>query len=470
MIRSKRIIFTLLFFVSVTVLKQAFAEEPSVKAEAAAQDAVQTLTLDQCIASALEKNPGLQIEREKIIELQNDYRIAAANLYPKVSISAYYQRLDSDRLGTLPAMAYDEETLAQAKVKQVLFDGGRTWFNRRAAARGQEAQTESAEGSRLDTIFIVSQAFYRVLESQELLGVSENSRHQREEFSKLTESFRRAGRATKLETLKAEAQLLDAERSLSQAREARRLSELILKKIIGMDLQTKIRVSDGLPEQLPEPGDEETLLREALANNPDIKKISLQKEQSEASLNAAYGGYLPEISLQGTYGYRDRDTASWTSEWTAGVFLEWSLFEGGLTRAQAGKARSKVNQMAWNERSVRDQVQVDLREALGNLRTALAAVRSSRRLVEAQDESYNAAMMFYQRGKSTYLEVLSAQVDLTMAKASYVRAVGDYQNASAKLDRVIGKTNDRGTETRESGEAEMRGNRETGKFVQGGQS
>ena len=31
------------------------------------------LTLDQCIELAFENNPGLQIEQEKIIELENDY-------------------------------------------------------------------------------------------------------------------------------------------------------------------------------------------------------------------------------------------------------------------------------------------------------------------------------------------------------------------------------------------------------------
>jgi outer membrane protein TolC len=70
--------------------------------------------------------------------------------------------------------------------------------------------------------------------------------------------------------------------------------------------------------------------------------------------------------------------------------------------------------------------------------------------------------MFYQRGKSTYLEVLSAQVDLTQAKASYVRAIGDYQNANAKLDRVVGAV--------KSLETEKRGNGETETVNQGGQS
>src|SRR3990172_6554859 len=105
----KRIlIITLLFFVSVTALKHAFAEEPAAEVTAGERvggdAAVRTLMLDQCIASALENNPGLKIELEKITELENDYRIAASGLFPRVSISAYYQRLDSDRLGTLPTM------------------------------------------------------------------------------------------------------------------------------------------------------------------------------------------------------------------------------------------------------------------------------------------------------------------------------------------------------------------------------
>ncbi len=85
-------------------------------------------------------------------------------------------------------------------------------------------------------------------------------------------------------------------------------------------------------------------------------------------------------------------------------------------------------------------MQVDFRQALADLRTALASINSSKRLVEAQDEAYRAALEFYKRGKSTYIEVLTAETDLTQAKASYVHAVGDYQAASARLNRVVGKS------------------------------
>lgn len=397
------------------------------------------LTLGQCIALAFEKNPGLQIEQEKIIELENDYRIASAGLYPKLTANAYYSRVNRDRVGIQPIMQYTEESLGQVKLKQLLYDGGKTRYNGRAALKAADAQRDSAEATRLDTVYAVSQAYYRVLEARELLRVGENSRSQREAFYKLTDSYQKAGKATRIESLKAEAQLLDAERSLIQAREALRISELILKKTIGVGVEAQISIADGLPDAFAEPEKEEILLAQMLENNPDLKKSARFKEQAGLSIDSATGSYLPEISLQGTYGYRERDVGGSGDEWMAGVFLEWSLFEGGITRAQVSKARARYREVEWNDKSVRDQVQVDLNQTLGDMRTALASIRSSKGLVEAQDEAYKATMEFYKRGKATYIEVLSAETDLTQAKAAYVRAVGDYQSASARLDRVIGK-------------------------------
>jgi len=397
------------------------------------------LTLEQCLALAFEKNPGLQIEQEKISELENDYRIASAGLYPKVTANGYYSRVNRDRVGIQPTMQYTEESLGQVKLKQLLYDGGKTRYSGRAASKAADAQRDSAEATRLDTVFVVSQAYYRVLEARELLTVGENSRSQRAAFFKLTDSYLKAGKATRIESLKAEAQLLDAERSLIQAREALRISELILKKTIGAGVDAQINIADGLPETFNEPGSDAVLLAQMLDNNPDLKKSTQFKEQARLSIDSATGSYLPEISLQGTYGYRERDVGGSGEEWMAGVFLEWSLFEGGITRAQVAKARARYREAEWNDRAIRDQVRVDLSQALGDMRTALASIRSSKRLVEAQDETYRATVEFYKRGKATYIEVLSAETDLTQAKAAYVRSVGDYQAASARLDRVTGK-------------------------------
>jgi outer membrane protein len=403
---------------------------------------MQILTLEQCIELAFKNNPGLQIEQEKITELENDYTIAASGLYPKLSVSGYYTKVNPDRVGIQPLMRYSEESLGQVKLKQLLYDGGKTRYSGRAASKAADAQRDTAEAARLDSVYAVSQAYYRVLEARELLRVGENSRAQREAFFTLTDSYQKAGKATRIESLKAGAQLLDAERILVQAREALRISELILKKTIGVGVDAKINIADGLPETFAEPETDEVLLAQMFENNPDLKKSIQFKEQARLSIDSASGSYLPEISLQGSYGYRKRDTGLPPlsgDEWMAGVFLEWSLFEGGITRAQVAKARARYRETEWNDKAIRDQVQVDLHQAAGDIRTALASILSSKRLVNAQGEAYSAVVEFYKRGKATYIEVLTAETDLTQAKAAYVLAIGDYQAASARLDRVTGK-------------------------------
>ncbi len=446
MVRSVILAVAVVFLLTAAQDRYAYsAESPKGPEQAAVQIALadtKILTLDQCIELAFKNNPGLQIEQEKITELENDYTIASAGLYPKVTASGYYSKVNRDRVGIQPIMQYTEESFGQVKLKQLLYDGGKTRYIGRAASKAADAQRDSAEATRLDTVYVVSQAYYRVLEARELLRVGENSRSQREAFFKLTDSYYKAGKATRIEALKAEAQLLDAERSLIQAREALRISELILKKTIGIGVDAQITVADGLPETFTEPETDDFLLAQMLENNPDIKKSSQVKEQARLSIDSATGSYLPEISLQGSYGYRQRDTGQLPlsgDEWMAGVFLDWSLFEGGTTRAQVAKARARYREVEWNDKAVRDQVRVDLSQALGDIRTALASIRSSKRLVEAQDESYKATVEFYKRGKATYIEVLSAETDLTQAKAAFVRSVGDYQSASARLDRVTGR-------------------------------
>lgn len=451
MVRSR--LFTMVLTLSFSLLSYVFAGELPVDSIPGHEKGVsgnegthksenagtRVLTLEQCIEFALQNNPGLQIERERIIELESEYRVAASGLFPKLTANASYTRVDPDRVGVQPEMSYREEALGQLTLKQLLFDGGKTLSSSAAAAKAADVQRESVDAARLDTIYAVSQAYYRVLETRELLRVGENSRLQREAFFKLTDTYMKAGKATRLEALKAEAQLLDAERSLVQAREALRISELILKKTIGIGVRAEISIADGLPDSFAEPGNEEALLSTLFENNADLKKSAQYKEQVRLSIDSASGGYLPAISLQGTYGYRDRDYRGSGDEWWAGVYLEWSLFEGGSTRAQVGKARAKYREAGWSERAVRDQVMVDFRQAMADIRTALAFIRSSQRLVEAQDEAYKAAIEFYKRGRSTYIEVLTAETDLTQAKAAYVRAVGEYQSASARLDRVVGK-------------------------------
>ena len=59
--------------------------------------------------------------------------------------------------------------------------------------------------------------------------------------------------------------------------------------------------------------------------------------------------------------------------------------------------------------------------------------------LEQAQEGLRLAQLRYANGLSRQIEVLDAQVALTTARANYLQAVFDYQAASARLDRAMGK-------------------------------
>ncbi|MDA8092219.1 MAG: TolC family protein, partial [Nitrospiraceae bacterium] len=110
----------------------------------------QSLSLDDCLALARQYNPVLGGATEKIRELTADYRAAKSQFLPQLSFLSYYERLEPNRLpagGTTapPSMDFNkEETFAGVAGKQLLFNGGQTYYSTKSAKIGAEAQRQGA--------------------------------------------------------------------------------------------------------------------------------------------------------------------------------------------------------------------------------------------------------------------------------------------------------------------------------------
>src|SRR4030067_2652303 len=108
---------------------------------------VRVLTLKEGLDLALKNNPTISFNLEKVNELVQDYNIARSNLFPAVSLSAYADWVDPNRLspggGATTTKLFSQENLALAKAKQIMFDGFKTYYNIKGAKIGKKAQEEA---------------------------------------------------------------------------------------------------------------------------------------------------------------------------------------------------------------------------------------------------------------------------------------------------------------------------------------
>jgi len=404
---------------------------------------VRILTLKECLDFALKNNPTISLNREKIQELVQDYNIARSGLFPAISLTAYANWLDSGRLspggGATTAVLFGQENLALGKVKQTLFDGFKTYYDMKGAKKGAEAQLEALKGTRQEILSQVYQAYYRLLEAKETLGVAQESKKQREGFRNMADALLQAGKVTKLDFLRSDAQVIDADQTIVQSQNNIVLAKKILKKVMGLQDEQEIDIPEETPRISPEPLDELTLWDKVKERNPDLRKVSLDIERAKANIQSARSGYFPEISFQAGYGYRNRDVGGTADEYTYGFFLEYPIFSGGITKAKVEKAQSVYFQVQDSGRALLDQLRVDLNTAIVLIKDALKGMESAKSSIQVNQEGYDATMAMYQAGKVTSLDVLTAQVSLINSKASYVRYLADHQTALAQLRKITGE-------------------------------
>ena len=406
----------------------------------------QSLSLDDCLALARQYNPALGGAAEKIRELTADYRAAKSQFLPQLSLLSYYERLEPNRLppgGSTapPTMDFNkDEAFAGISGKQLLFNGGQTYYSTKSAKIGAEAQMQEALSTGDEVAFDVTQAFYRLLEAKENLKVAQDALKQRQEFLNLTEAFFKAGKVTKLDFFRARSLVSDATQAEIEAGNALLLAREILARTVGLKEQTKVDIRGQLPEEFsPAPG-VDLLWGKALENNPEIKQLNLQIKQNEALVNAAKSGYFPEVSLQGDIGTRHQDTGGTKGEWLAGIFIEFPFFQGGLTKAQVAAADSRYLQSLDAKRDRLNSLKIDLTTGWQDMENSRNGVTDTRQTVATNEEAYASAEALYRNGKAIGLDVLQAEVDLTASRFNLIRYKAEYEIARARIRQIVGSS------------------------------
>ena len=407
------------------------------------KDKVKILTLKECLDFALKYNPTISLNRERIQEMIQDYNIARSGLFPTLSLRAYANWVDPGRLspggGATTTTLFGQENLGLLTARQNIFDGLKTYYGMKGAKIGEESQREALRGTKEEVLSQVYQAYYRLLEAKETLGVAQESKKQREGFRDMAEALLKAGKVTKLDFLRSDSQVIDAEQTIVQARNNIILAKKILKKTMGLRDEEEIDIPEETPKISPGPLDELALWEEVKEKNSDLRKINLDIERAKANISFAKADYFPVISFQASYGYRNRDVGGTADEYSYGIFLDYAIFSGGLTRASVAKAKSVSFQLEDSKKVLLDQLRVDLNTTLSQIHDALKGMESAKSAIAVNQEAYDATMAMYQAGKVTSLDVLTSQISLINSKASYVNYYANYQTALAQLRKIIGE-------------------------------
>lgn len=409
---------------------------------AAGQDAVrpgETLSLDRCVALALEHLPALQAARATAVTDRNIVREAEAAYYPQITWNSSLGRSLVGPRSSLgiqtPAVTFNSYSTG-VNLVQNIFDFGRTPAQVRIQKMTYRASESDVETAAQTAVFNVKQTYYGVLQAQRNQGVAEEAVKQFQAHLDQAQGRYDVGLAPKYDVTKASVDLGNARVGLIKARNAVQVAKAALNNAMGVTGTLDYGIDDTLTFEPAAITLDEALGR-AYESRPDLVAVVARRKAAEASVSLARAGFFPSLGGTAAYDYSG-NRFPLARGWSLGLSLSVPLFNGFLTPVQVAAARSNLNVLRADEEGQRQAIRLAVEQAYLNLKQAEEVVPVAELNVTAAQENLDIAAGSYKEGVGDPIQVADAEVALISAKLAYIQALVDCKINRASLELAMG--------------------------------
>jgi outer membrane protein TolC len=409
------------------------------------------VTLDQAIALARANEPSFAAAAANARVAAIDHSIATAALLPSVSYhnQVLYTQANGAHngggpLGNQPAPRFIannavREYASQGSINETLGLQQATAVSRAAAASAvASAELEIARRGLVDT---VTGLFYQALAADHKVSVARRAADEAASFTTLTQQRETAREAAHADVVKAQLQQQQRDRDLAEALLEEQKGHLDLGVILFPDPRTAYTLVPGPVVPLPARADVDAA---AMRLNPELRQAIASLRVSNLDVTAARAAYLPDLSLNFTYGI---DAVEFATNGRDGVknlgysasatldipVWDWLSTQHRVRQSEIMRDAARTALTATQRRLI-----AQLDEVYAEAGTSRDQLQSLEQSVQTAGESLRLTRLRYTAGEATVLEVVDAQNSLTTAEIAREDGIVRYQLALTNLQLLTG--------------------------------
>ena len=405
------------------------------------------LTLDQALEIALSESNTIKIADMTVTKSGYAQKGSYASLYPNVSVNGSYQRTLLKQvmvmdMGGQPMeikVGRDNNISASASAALPLVNAP-LWESLKLSAMDVELAVEQARSSKVSLIAQVKQAFYGVLLAKESLEVmTQVYENAQKNYEKTLQRFN-VGKASEVEKLRAQVNVMNAEPNVSSVQNAVLLANWQLKAVMGLDLATEVEALGDLDDytnQLLTP----YVSEDDLSSNSSLLQLDIQDRMLESNLRMLKKQYLPTLSASINYNYSAMgdDELRWFPSSNAALTMSVPVFDGFQKRYNIQQSKITRDMLAMQREDAERNIRIAIRNYNDKIALCVKNYTAANATVEIAQKSYEISQKMYEVGKTTLVELNDAQLALQQAQLTQAQAIYDFMAAKAALNELIGK-------------------------------
>lgn len=400
------------------------------------------LTLEDCLQLAFQNSRMLQVADLGAEAATEQVAEARAQLWPSVGLSGLYTRIGKITSFTIPMggvsrtfqFGTPNRVNLDLKLQLPLFTWGRINSTIEMSQVGRSLAEVQRRQKKVELTDQVLRAFYAVLLNEEVVRLRQESIVRAERHLQTAQERFQAGVVPRLELLRAEVELKNAQSAWSEAQRNLDKSKIFLAKLIGRD-DRQVAVS-GVFKFDPIRLNEEEVIAKATSARSDIQAIRLQQQMSQSQIALAKSGNKPNLFLFSGYnvvnGFDPLNPDKFVDNYNIGVQLAMPLFDGFATSHKVQQAELQQHQIRLQEQEMKDLVRLQVRQAIVTLQQAEDKIKTQEENIVLAKEALQVAERQYQDGLVSSIEVLDAQH--TLSQSELLRTQAIFNHVMTKLD------------------------------------
>jgi len=433
----------------------------SLGAAAAQQEETSSLTLQQAVNIALEKNPLRKAAIADTKVASAGVRAARSFLMPHLSFS------ESATRGNDPVYVFGSRlrqqrfTTADFSLNHLnsplpfgnfatrfggtwnLFDSFASWHGINQAKQMNEAVGHQLDRTDQEIVFRVVTSYYDVLLAAKQLEVAEQSAKTAQSIMERSQARFDSGMTVESDLLTAKVRMAARQQEVIRARNTVEVARAQLNTAMGMPLDSAYQLAGGLADRTLPIAAVQDLEKQALTNRPDLKRIASEVAAQRQSVSIAKSSFGPRVNA---FAGWEMDNPTFVAggggnNWLGGIEVQFDIFQGGAKRAELSRQRALEEKVVAMKQAASDAVRLEVRRAYYETDANRQQIEVARAAIAQAEESLRINQDRYDSGLTTITDLLGAEDAARRSQTDYWEAVYHFQTSYANLELASGSLN-----------------------------
>jgi len=423
-----------------------------------ANEQLKAYDLNKLYKLAVIHSESIKIAEENVFIAKQDKSRAFSVLIPRLTAFGSYTFEDSDQT------ASSEPSTALATYADLSQTSDTTsWglrFDQAFSLNGKELvalkiSKDLIEKSKYDLnaikneyLFQVTTAYYLVLQRAKANEIDFSNVKRLERHKDSVKARLELGAVTQTDMYRAESELSDAKSQYIDSENRLKYSKAIL--------QSLVELPNGFV--LTEPEKQQTqintqplieLIETGLLKRPEMRSSNTSYEISKKNIKLAKSAYWPTVSIAGQYvdndvtndGKYDTEKIETDIDNTAysiGASLSFTLFDGGLRRAEIKQANAQKRQARLTHESMKKEIKLEIENAYFDVETQRGKLDALTDKLKFSRQNFKAVSEQFKHGLSNSIDMMDANNILVSAERELSTSKYRYKLSSLKLKNTTG--------------------------------